>query len=87
MNITANGEYQLRSGTDTTVVYVSGNLGAATVNVVYKDGAGSLIPFSNGALVANDQYKIEHGMNIELLLEVSGADGSTNFWIETHAMN
>lgn len=87
MLIKANGTYALKpikeAPSGRSIVYVSGALGTATVTISYKDSADVVVPFTDGAVTAGDQYKIEHGIGVDLLLVVTGADGATAIVTET----
>jgi len=81
MNITANGNYTLTpknhrfsSGT----VYVSGDLGAATV-VLNVLNNGELTPLTSGTLEIDEQYQVNHGKIAEIVAVITDSDGSTDF--------
>lgn len=88
MNITANGTYVLSTpshsgkGISSTIVYVSGALGAATGTLSYINGASNAIALTAGAVSIDEQYKIDHGVGVTPVLVVTGADGSTDIEID-----
>jgi len=82
MNITENGAFTFEPSTSTTVALVSGNLGSATIAVGYTSEDASFVPFeSSESVTTGKQYYIEHGKNIDLVVQTTGADGSTNAYI------
>jgi hypothetical protein len=82
MLITKNGNYKLTQQTQikavSSVVYVSGTLGPATVAITYLDDLGNFVPLTDGTVTAAGQYAIDHGYPMQLFLSVSGADVTTN---------
>lgn len=88
MNIIADGEYPIRVGsagisTSRVVVYVSGELGGATAALGHKNSAGGVTPLQNGALTPGEQYTIDMGVGVELVVTVSGASGTTDITVDT----
>jgi hypothetical protein len=80
MNITGNGTYSLNdevAGNSSSVFYVAGTQGPAVLQLKYFSN-GTAYPFADGLFVTGDQYEVTHGVDIDLVLVVTGADGSTN---------
>ena len=87
MLITTDGNFKLTQQTQinaiSSVVYVSGTLGAATVAITYLDDQGNFIPLTDGTVTAAGQYAVDHGYPMQLFLSVSGADETTNIAVTT----
>ena len=85
ITITANGDYALDAALNpsTTVVYVSGLMGAATAIFTYENEAGTNLPLTDGAVAIGEQYQITSGSNKEIFMTVTGADGSTSIEVES----
>ena len=81
MVIKKNGNYALkpleetRSGT--SIVYVSGDLGGAVAVISYKTLAGVIEPYVDGVVIIGEQYKVEHGIGVDLFLHVTGVSPTT----------
>jgi hypothetical protein len=77
--ITANGDYSLNTSfkPNKTVIYVSGEMGGASVNVTYKNTAGAYLPLSDSNLTTGQQYEVNHGANMDIFLTVTNAGGTT----------
>jgi hypothetical protein len=78
--ITANGSYPLNTDfkPNKTIIYVSGTMGTATINVTYKNLAGDYLPLDNASLTTGQQYEVTHGANMDIFLTIATADGSTS---------
>ena len=85
--ITANGDYKLDTEfkPNSTVVYISGAMGAATAVVTYQNAANAYLPLTDAALTVGQQYEVTHGANQNIFLTVTGADGSTAIEVESVA--
>jgi hypothetical protein len=84
MKITGNGLFpvNLRSSSS-SMFYVSGVLGGATVNIVKKAGFN----LTTDPLVVDTMYEAKHGSEVNLYIEVSGASGTTNIVIDVHGLS
>lgn len=81
-----NGLYPLSisvvgQGGDKSVLYVSGDLGTAVVNLVYVNGYGNNIPIVDSTLEMGKQYIAYIGTGIPIYIEVMSANGLTDFEI------
>ena len=85
--ITADGNYSLATDfkPNKTIIYVSGTIGTATINITYKNDAGAYLPLVNGLLAIGDQYEVTHGANMDIYLTVATASGSTSIDINAVA--
>jgi hypothetical protein len=79
-NMAANGSYPLNTEfkPNKTIIYVSGAMGTATVNITYKNTAGAYLPLSDATVTTGQQYEVTHGANMDIFLTVANADGSTS---------
>ena len=84
MLITSNGDKKLSNGkqgiaSGTSIVLVSGTLDGATLTLGYVDELANLIAFTDGVVTGIDtQYTVVHVIDIDIVLRVAGAGGSTN---------
>ena len=63
----------------TSVLYVSGVLSTAAVKLVVPNGRGGYADLADGAITVMDtQYIITHGKGVEVFVNVTSADGSTD---------
>lgn len=79
MKITADGLYRINNkhSARTSIVYLSGVDGGAVFTLGYYDDYGNFIPLTSGIISVDTQSRVEHGFNIALILQVSGASGTT----------
>lgn len=84
MKISADGLYELKpvSGAPTTgrsVVCTSGDLGTATVKLVYKNTSGEAVDYQDGAIsTLPSELIVNHGVGLVVWVSVSGADAATD---------
>lgn len=83
--ITADGDYSLAATTNITAIYVSGDLGSAVAYFAYKDAATNPQPLSGGGMITGQQYKIEHGLAVEIFVIVEGSNGATSIEVLSEA--
>lgn len=88
MIITANGIFKIvratRSiGGNSSIVYVSGTAGGASIQLAYLDDFDTYVPLANGIISAGNQYVAEHGYSSDVYVVISGATGATNLAIVT----
>lgn len=81
--ITANGTFTLAPTTNITNIYVSGDLGTATAFFAYKNAALVPLPLSGRKFIVGQQYRIEHGIDVEIFIVVTGANGATSIEVES----
>lgn len=84
MLITTNGRHEISHtehglGGKSIIVYISDNLGAATLQLQYKNEQGNYIDLENGLLSANTQNRVDMGLDIPIYLNVTTSDGATAF--------
>jgi hypothetical protein len=87
MNITGNGDFHLKpkvrgKGAGTSIIYVSGTFGTATVTLNYKDETGTFIPLTDGVLAVDTQNSVDHGVGMDVYAVIATADGTTDINIE-----
>lgn len=84
-HITSNGEHQLTPEGYTlesfTTVHVPADIGTATVAVGWKDSAGTVNDYADGALTAGSSAVFNTGAGIDL--QVTIASYSTAFTLHT----
>jgi len=86
MNITTDGQEVITPQTGRTAILVSGNMGAALVSIGYIDEADEFTAFEGTETVTpGRQYLVRHGTQIDPVVNTSGADGSTDFYITVSA--
>lgn len=82
MILNSNGLTTLDSkfgGTCITIVSISGIFGSAVLTFGYLDDFKNFIPYIDGDIAGTDtQYRIENGLGVVPVLEIAGADGTTN---------
>jgi len=76
ITITTNGVTSINNhhSASATTLYVSGTIGAATLELVDSISGATLV---DGILSVGEQYIVKHGARKDISLRVSGADGST----------
>ena len=79
INITSNKNVPINKGSkaSTTIVGVSGTLDGATVQFMRSNGTG-LVPMENNAITLDTEYKVQHGTEMDVYVQVTGAGASTN---------
>lgn len=80
--LTTNGTHLLDSGNSgksngTSIVYISGALGTAVAVLQYLDATGNFVSLTDGTVVIDEQYTVDHGVGVNIYLDISSADGST----------
>ena len=77
MHITSGGVHKVEMDNYTAVsaVYVSGHLGGAAVNLGYVDDYGNEVLLTDSSLVTGKQYRVEHGVGVNLNVIVFGGTG------------
>jgi len=72
LHIQDNGTFVLNDihNLSKSIVYISGNLGGATVDIV---GYGGVM--TDGSSLSTGQFEIRHGVNSRIYLKVSGGTG------------
>lgn len=65
-------------GGGTSIVLLSGEAGGATVTLGYYDHANAFIPLTDGLLSAGAQYQVDHGSDVPMYAQISGATGTTS---------
>jgi hypothetical protein len=91
MKFTRDNTYKLPSthqgsAGDTSIFYVSGEAGTATLQLIYYNSEGEPEPFEDGLFVVGRQYKVEHGADMPMALVVVGADGATAFVVDIRSI-
>ena len=69
-------------GISSTILGVSGSLGAATVTLVRSNGDGTFTALDTDPLTSGIERKINHGSSMKIYVQVSGADGATNLILD-----
>ena len=82
---TADGNYTLSPTTNGTAVYVSGDFGTATAYLAYQNQAGDFLPVAGGHLFNGFQNPVYHGIDVEVFVIVTGANGSTSIEVQSVA--
>lgn len=82
MRIAEDGRYKLSNSTEgfggaSSIVYVSGVFGTASVKLVHLDEEQNEIDLEDGALLVNTQNSVDHGIGADVLVRVTGSDGAT----------
>jgi|TARA_R110000744_G_scaffold157581_2_gene273433 hypothetical protein len=82
MNIAINGLHKLplEHYSNKSAIYISGNFGTATVDIVKKSG----FPVNESPITTNTSFSLEHGKGATLYLEVSGVSGSTSIDVDVY---
>lgn len=87
MIITADGTFKIVRATrgasgNSSIIYLSGTLGGATVQLAYLDSLDNHSLLTNGTLSPGEQYIVEHGSNNAVYALVTGATGTTNLALD-----
>lgn len=83
LKIAQNGTFKLNNkhSDANSIVCVSGDLGTATVNIVYKKLDGSYENYTDGSVVSGEQARVSHGSKVTIYAQVTGSNGSTDIEI------
>ena len=79
--LTVDGTFELPGNMEavTSVIYVSGTLGTAVVNLQVPNGRGGFSNLADGAVTDMDtQYVVTHGRGVEIFADITSADGTTD---------
>ena len=92
MILTANGDFLVKPevvgmNADTFIVYVSGSIDGAVMQLRYKDEGGNWVNLENGLLVIDTQNKVEAGRGAYIHLNISNAGASTEIFVTTRGLN
>lgn len=81
--LTEDGVHLLRASSGRSsesgrmVVYITGDLGPATAKFVYLDAESNHQDIFGGELTDVGQFKITHGVGVNVYLKIAGASAST----------
>jgi len=75
--VSENGAIPLFGGSKLTTspeitVNAPANLNGASAAISYERKDGTVIPYTDGALLANDQKRVRAGENVKVVLNVTG---------------
>lgn len=79
-DVIGNGTIKLPGGhrESSSVIYVAGVFGAAVAKLVTSNGDGTFSDLENGTITGTDtHYYIEHGLGIDVYVNITNADGAT----------
>lgn len=82
-NLKTNGVHSIKAyhKLGRSIIYCAGTFSTATAKLVVPDGEGGYDDLEDGALLVDTQSYTEHGLGMEVFVEIANADGSTNIRI------